>query len=139
MIRFDEIIPDDLPQIGEWIEAEPDHKGKMTPLWWMQGTVLSCCAEDDRGPVMYLRIDREGDWARLHIQFGPQHQVSKLRVAGAFIEGIPRMADTMANYGFKALVFASTSDSLIGFMRKMGFVPSGGCDYLRSSSHEGGL
>lgn len=132
MIRFEPSIADDLPRIAEWIDADGDHRGRMEPNWWLEGTVLSCCAKDDNGPVMYLRMDREGDRARMHIQFAPEKQVSKMRVASAIIDGIPRMVETMANFGFKALVFDSISSPLINFMtKKMGFIWAGGDDYLR--------
>jgi hypothetical protein len=130
MIRFTPTSIYDLPQIGEWISADLDHAGKMSSEWWMQGTILSCCAEDAGGPVMYLRIDREYPNARLHIQFAPAQQVSKIRVASAFIEGIPRMAKTMKDYGYLGMVFESCSESLVKFMERMKFVPYVGHDYV---------
>lgn len=132
MIRFRPAIVDDVPQILSWISADLDHAGKMSAEWWLAGSILSCCAEDAAGSVMYLRIDRELSKARMHIQFAPHREVSKIRVAGAFIEGLPRMAQTMKDMGFGSLVFESVSPSLIGFMGKMGFSPAGGNDFVRT-------
>jgi len=131
MIRFTATLVDDLPEIQRWIDADADHAGKMEAPWWRGGDVLNCCAEDEHGPVMYLRIDKEKDKVRMHIQFAPTNEVSKLRVAGAFIEGLPRMILSMKKLGFSAIVYESTSQSLIRFMWRMHFVPLGENQYLR--------
>lgn len=132
MIHFTPTVTADSERIRRWIDKDPDHAGKSSPEWWTKGTVLSCCAEDQAGPVMYLRIDKEEDKARMHIQFAPQNEVSKLRVAGAFIDGIPRMLSSMKHLGFSGLIFKSTSASLIRFMGRMGFVSIGDDDFVRT-------
>lgn len=121
MIKFTATIADDIPQIQRWIDADDDHREKMDGKWWLQGSVLNCCAEDKAGPVMYLRIDRESDRVRLHIQFAPTNEVSRIRVAGAFIDGLPRMLSTMKGMGFRELVFESCSKPLVAFMSRFGF------------------
>ena len=121
MIKFTPTIPDDIEQIERWIAWDDDHRGKVTGKWWLEGNVLSCCAEDRGGPVMYLRIDRESDRVRMHIQFAPANEVSKIRVAGAFIDGLPRMKFQMKKMGFREIVFESCSKPLVRFMEKFGF------------------
>jgi len=127
LIQFLPTSTDDLPQLTEWIALDPDHAGKMAAAWWMQGQILSCRVEDGMGPVMYLRIDREGMMARLHIQFGP---VAKSRIARAFIDGIPRMKSMLVGSHYTAMIFESVSESLISFMGQMGFLCYEGNDYV---------
>lgn len=132
MIKFTATIPDDIPQIERWIFYDTDHKDKMDGKWWLGGTILSCCAEDAGGPVMYLRIDKENDKVRMHIQFAPANEVSKIRVAGAFLDGLPRMIQTMHGMGFRELIFESCSKSLIRFMERFGFRAIGENQFVRA-------
>lgn len=132
MIEFVCIEPGDLAQIQRWIDSDQDHRGKMDAMWWTESNLLNCRVKDEHGSVMYLRVDEEQEKVRLHIQFAPQNEVSKMRVAAAFIDGFPRMLQTIKNMGYAGIVFESTSSSLIHFMRRMGFEPCGGQDYLRT-------
>lgn len=129
MVKFYASIPDDIPQIKEWIEADPDHAGKVEPVWWLTGmSHLSFGLEDEKGPVLYGRVDKEEDVARLHIQFAPQHQVSRRRVARGILKGLPVLLEYLKKE-FKAVLFESRSPELVGFMKNMGFEHYEGTDY----------
>jgi hypothetical protein len=124
MIKFTPAIVDDIAEIAEWINLDGDHQNKGIPAnWWLTGNdcITAGCIEDQSGPVMYLRIDAEGDFVRGHIQFGPESRVSKKRTALVLLEGLPAVALEMKKKGFKGILFESTCPSLIAFMNKLKF------------------
>ena len=123
MISFTPSIVDDLPEIERWIAADPDHCDRMPPEWWITGSdcIVACCVSDQSGPCMYIRIDEEEEYARLHVQFAPESEVPKRRIASTLLEGFPVVATLVSQKGFKGLVSESRSESLIKFMTKIGF------------------
>lgn len=130
-MHFSPSTPDDIEQLTEWIKHDPYHKDCLDPSWWLTGEgVLSYCLQDSKGPTMYVRLDIDGRALRLHTQFAPLSEVSKLRVVKSLMWALPRMRPVAAQNGCNAFVFKSTSLDLIGFMeRKFGFVSIGGSDY----------
>jgi hypothetical protein len=123
----------DLPQISEWIQADPYHKDdpRNQAEFLMTGLgLLTFCLTDDKGPLCYVRLDAEGDLMRLATQFGPEEEVSKRRlVVGLLNEGIPAIIAFGKENGYKGIIFESVSPSLIAFMDKAGFKSVGGVDY----------
>jgi len=121
---------EDLPQIEEWIKADPWHKDD--PTWKAEGLltgngVLCFCLSDDKGPLCFVRLDAEGEMLRLATQFGPENEVSKSRlVAGLLSMGIPAIIEFGKVKGYKGIVFESTSESLIAFMNRLGFFKAAG-------------
>lgn len=132
MIRFRQTTGMDIPQLAEWILADEDHRGKMTADWWLKGDILNCGVEDGHGVVMYMRFDKDDDRSRVHIQFALEIVVSKMRVAAAFLEGLPRMATTLSQMGFGPMIFESVSPPLIAFMGRMGFTHEKGNEFVRA-------
>lgn len=122
-----------LPQIQEWIDADPYHKDD--PRCTAEGLLtgqgkLTFCLADDEGPLCFVRLDAEGEMLRLSTQFAPESEVSKKRlITGLLSTGIPAIIKFGQDEGFKGIVFESTSDSLIGFMDKQGFKHVSGIDY----------
>lgn len=133
---FRETQPDDSERISDWIQRDLNHAGKMSSDWWLEGSVLSCCVEDNDGPVLYLRLDSEGSAVRLHIQFAPTEVVPKMRTAKAIMRGFPKLAEVMKEQGAKAILFESESNPLIKFMNKMGFDYWKDNDYVLLLSEE---
>lgn len=133
-MNFNLTLQADVPQIAAWIEADPDHQNKMHPDWWLTGNdcVFAGRAEDDEGVVLYIRLDREGELARLHTQFGPVEEVSKKRTVKVLLEGFPQIIRGMQTEGFKGIVFESTSANLIKFMTSFGFSYRDCNDYVLS-------
>lgn len=130
-MRFTNTTIDDIPQIQDWIQTDPYHVEQDLPDWWITGNgFLSGCVEDDSGPVFYFRIDKEDDYARLNIQFGPSDRVSKRRVATALTATFPTVKQLVAKEGFDGLVYKSTSQSLIQFVESLGFVHRGDHDFV---------
>lgn len=132
MIKFTETLESDIPQLKDWIEADDDHRGNVTPEFWLTGvsSFVSFCVQDELGPVFFTRADRDGDTCWLHIQFGPYEEVSKRRLMEAVIEGFPKFQKVAQDAGFKEIKFFSTSPLLIRFMTKFGFRSAGADDYV---------
>ena len=135
MVNFNNAIEDDKPQIAEWIAADPHHANQYEADYWLTGNdcFLACCLDDESGPVMYIRFDREdGDILRLRTQFAPEDQVSKERTGKAILEAIPGfIAGVQKEYGIKGIIFETENPALAGFMRKhFGFKSAGEKDYL---------
>lgn len=135
-MKFSPTIIDDIPQIEKWIELDPDHQNRMSADWWLTGNdcLLAFCVEDEIGPVMYVRLDAEGNLARLHTQFGPPSDISKERVVNVLTSGFPVMAKEIASQGYKGIIFESVSRRLIRFMSKLNFTHhdkhDNGSDYV---------
>lgn len=129
-MRFAASTASDIPQLIDWISADPFHHN-MNPEWWLTGgeCLLAFVVMDDAGPTMYVRLDEEGDLVRVHVQFGPEDEVSKKRVAASLKDGFVRVADFVKTSQKKGLVFESESPLLILFLEKMGFKSVGGTDY----------
>jgi hypothetical protein len=121
----------DIEQLSGWIQNDPYHKDCLNPLWWLTGQgFLAYCVWDDRGPTMYVRIDKEGDLMRLHCQFSPELEVSKRRVIRSLTWALPKMQILGEQHQMKGFVFRSVSPTLIAFMqKKFGFVFVGRDDY----------
>jgi GNAT superfamily N-acetyltransferase len=121
MVTFRSVEDADLEQIGEWIEADSDHKGKIVPRFFMPGETsyaASFVIEDAHGACMYVRQETEGQGIRLHVQFPPR--VGK-RIAVALLEAYPLVAQAAKSRGFRYAIFDSTSPALIRFMRRFGY------------------
>lgn len=130
-MKFTTSTIDDIEQITEWIENDPYHKDCLDPFWWLTGQgLLSYCIQDSTGPTMYVRLDLEVPYLRIHTQFAPLTEVSKTRVVKSLLWALPRMETVARNNGCTNYVFKSTSPDLIQFMfKKFGFVSIGSDDY----------
>lgn len=113
-------------RLAEWMKTDPFHQEQEVDPWYRKdGTFLvACWVYDDVGPVMFLRADAEGEYVRLHIQFGPVEQISRLRQARAIMKGWPSFVDTVTVPGVKGIIFNSINPSLVTFMKGMGFEDS---------------
>jgi hypothetical protein len=132
-MRLTETLPGDIPQIQDWIDADPFHKDD--PDFYAEGLLTGCgalafCVVDDDGPLCFVLLTPEGDRLRLATQFAPEEQVSKRRlISGLLSTGIPAILIFAKDKGYKGVVFESVNASLINFMDKNGFKPAGGDDY----------
>jgi hypothetical protein len=125
MISFIPTTAEHINTLRSWITKDKFSRIS-TPRFWMTGeSLLSFCCQDD-SPVLFVRIDAEGDAARLHTLFGPPEDVSKRRIAESLAVGFPKIADELRRQGFKMAVYESVSPSLIAFMSAFGFIPSTG-------------
>jgi hypothetical protein len=141
-MKFTNTLESDIEQLTEWIAVDPYHKDFLSPRWWLTGAeyALTCfCAQDETGPVIYVRLDKENDLLRFHAQFGPESEVSKSRVAKAIIKGIPVLEQYAKAEKLKGLVYKSTSETLIQFLQiSFGFTPTGANDdYFMPFKQEG--
>jgi hypothetical protein len=122
----------DVPQIQEWIKLDPHHK-EHDPKWWLTGNgLLSFVLLDDKGPLCYVRLDKEDNMVRLHTQFGPREEVNKIRLIKGMLHCIPIVISfSMGQRDVTGVVFSSVSESLIFFMeKKYDFKSVGNDDYV---------
>lgn len=126
-MKLTESTEKDIEQLSEWIKADPYHKDCLNPHWWLTGNgLLSYCIQDSKGPTMFVRIDKQDDLMRLHCQFAPESEVSKIRVIKSLMWALPRMEAFAKQNQLKGFIYKSTSPSLIQFMQiKFGFTPMG--------------
>jgi hypothetical protein len=84
---------------------------------------------DGKGPLAYVRLDAEGEYARIHTQFAPESIVSKRRLIVGMIQAVKSLIEYYRS-GRKGLVFNSVNPSLVAFMSKhLGFKSIGQDDY----------
>src|SRR6266850_3406080 len=108
----------DIEQLTEWIKADPYHKDCQDPLWWLTGNgLLSYCIQDSKGLTMYVRLDAENGSMRLHCQFAPVSEVSKIRVIKSLLWALPKMRQVAEQNNLHSFVYRSTSLDLITFMQ----------------------
>jgi hypothetical protein len=129
-IKFSGVSEEDLPRLTEWIAVDQWHNGQ-PPLWWIcPESVITARLDDEEGPAMYIRINRDGERVRLSTQFAPESIVSKKRVAIAVSDAFPRIAEVMRHQDATGIIFSSESPLLITFMERMGFKSVGNDDFL---------
>lgn len=123
----------DIDILSRWIEFDKYHDN-VDPHWWLtgaDGSLLSFCVQDEIGCVAYVRLDEKQDsLIRLHTQFGPREEVSKIRLVESMDKCIPMIRQFCEQHD-AGVIFQSTSPSLIHFMEmKFQFKPAGGNDYV---------
>jgi hypothetical protein len=141
VINFVLLLHEDLPLLKSWIAADTWHTNTESPEWWFGG-YISFKLVDDRGIVLFVRFDREGDFVRLHTQFAPPSEVSEKRVALAISDAIPRFSECAKIDGVKGIVTESVSPKLVAFLQtRFGFKLDKGNDYVlvfdREENHDG--
>jgi hypothetical protein len=139
MVKFTETNLEDMPQIAEWIAADPHHANQYEPVDWLTGQgEITFTVEDDMGPAMYVRFDREDRLLRLRTQFMPESETSKERTGKAVIGAMQLFLPTAAErYGVDGIVFKTENLELAKFMQRMfKFEPAGGKDYRLMFSQE---
>ena len=127
MIKLVPSTEQDIEQLTEWIKSDPYHKDCLNPVWWLtgaDGSLLCYCLQDSEGPLCYVRLDpKDSDGLiRLHTQFAPVEQISKIRLVKGMLKCVPIMMEFCKQQQATGLVFESRSSLLIDFMkRKFGF------------------
>lgn len=136
MINFVPTNLEDKAQVRKWIQQDPFHKADYTDemadsmLTGAEDCFLACAVKDEGGVVFYLQLKHEGGLVRIGTQFGPSEEVSRSRVAHTITEIMPALRILAASKGAKGLVFYSNSPSLVKFMSRWGFKPTGVDDYV---------
>lgn len=133
MINFSVSTIEDVPQLTEWIAHDPYHFHQGQPEWWltgMEGSLLAFLLTDERGPLTFVRLDREGEHVRIHTQFAPRAEISQRRLVAGMIQCLDALVMRATVEGFKGMIFNSISPSLISFMgKRFGFKSIGNDDY----------
>jgi hypothetical protein len=130
-MNFSTSTEQDVKQITEWISRDPYHVDQNFPEWWLTGNGLLAFRLDDvQGPLSYVRLNEEGEYVRMHIQFAPEDIVSKRRVVVGLIGLVGKLVEVYRADKKKGLIFRSISPSLIIFADKnLGFKSAGNNDY----------
>jgi hypothetical protein len=132
MMNFSPSTIEDIPQLTEWIANDPYHFHQGQPEWWITGaehSLLSFCLMDARGPLAYVRLDREGEYIRIHTQFAPKSVVSNRRLVVGMIGAVKKLEEVYYLQA-KGFVFNSVSANLIAFMgNHLNFTSVGNDDY----------
>ena len=139
MIKFTITEEADMPQIAEWIAADPHHAHVYEPIDWLTGQgVITFTVEDESGTAMYVRFDREGRLLRLRTQFMPESEGSKERTGRAILGAMQLFLPTAAErYDADGIVFETKNPALAHFMQHaFKFEPAGGDDYRLMFSKE---
>lgn len=134
MINFSTSTGLDTPQLADWIVADPYHRKHVSPEWWLtgaEGSYIALRLDDEQGPVLYLRVDDDGDYYRLHVQFAPSEIVSRFRVMNAITSALPHFKEHARLEGKQGLITESISPSLIRFLQLQGFESVGNNDYMQ--------
>lgn len=132
-MKFTPSTEQDIERLSDWIMRDPYHKNCLDPIWWLTGQgLLSYRIEDYKGVTMYARFDEDNQLLRLHCQFAPESEVSKLRVIKSIMWAIPRMEQFARQNNTRGLIYKSVNPNLIEFMKaKFGFVSSSDDDYVK--------
>jgi hypothetical protein len=125
-----------IEQLSAWIAADPDHSGEMSAEWWVtgsEGSLLAFRLDDACGPLCYVRLDEKDSngLIRLHTQFAPRQQVSKVRLIKGMLWCVPVVQKFCEQQNSSNIIFQSSNTLLVGFMkRKFRVQLAGGSDYI---------
>ncbi len=104
--------PSDYPTLASMLAADADHAGTAPEFFFEPGSDLYC-VEDERGPVLYLRLSRA---LRIDVQFRPGSSAGdRMRTARVLAQGMPWLERQARDAGFKELIFTSLTRRLIRF------------------------
>lgn len=123
-MKYPDSSEQDLEILKQWIDADPAHKDVIDPEFWIRPTedgkpeagVKCLRVEDDNGTVFYLRLENA---LRVYIQFPPDEEVSKTRVASALRRMIWFVGGGAKKAGYHEAIFDSKSEKLISFLKKL--------------------
>lgn len=133
-------IESDLPAAENWTAADPDHRGRVKPGFWLiqSKTTNSFVLEDAYGMVLFARLDVASDnmvggtgykplSIEVHIQFSPDQSPSgRLRTMNGLSRGCQWVEKRLRAVGAETIYFNSTDQKLIHFcQRRLGFVWDG--------------
>lgn len=126
-MTLNEVNSEDKQRLQEWIDFDSSKKHAEPEGWYTGKGLLSFRYDDSKGPVCYIRMDKEDNLARLYYLFVPN---AETRIAKAILKTIPMCADVAKEQNLKGLVYDSVSLKLIDFCwRAFGFVSAGGDNY----------
>jgi hypothetical protein len=135
----------DLRLAIEWTAADPDHRGKIDPEFWLEQRpgMDSVVVEDQSGPVFFFKtcllverkqvMEREQDEediriiAQVFIQFMPcATEEDRERTRQALMEGTAWLAPVLEQSGAEEMFFDTRQPKLIAFCQKrLGFIVDG--------------
>jgi len=131
-MKLEDTILEDTLVLQRWIDADLEHAGGYA-IWWMTGNGLLCFkVTDSKGPICFVRLNKPdaNNRVAIHTQFAPREDVSKIRLLKGMLWCLPIVIN-FAREKSKGLVFTSTSETLINFMKiKFSFISTGNDNYV---------
>lgn len=103
--------------IQEWIDRDPEHKGKIRAPFFTQPSngQLAYAWEDENGKTLfYVLVENV---ARIHIQFNPD--LNRAENARGLNKGYEWLIDGLRDRGYKEMIFESTYAPLIRFCKRV--------------------
>lgn len=125
MLKFRKTTEADHNKLAEWIAADPDHREKGDPSFWLpqnpEDKIQTFAVQDEEGDIFFVRGE---NCLRLHIQFAPASE--KRRLAKAISEFSDRIAQSARHLKYTEIIFESVFKPLVRFLTnsKRGFQPS---------------
>lgn len=133
MIEFVQADTYPFTLLDSWLQADHFHGQSKLAFWKPNGKeLIACWIKDSIGPTMYLKLDTEGRLVRMHVQFAPEDQVSRTRVARTIFASWPRVVALVKVPDVEGIAFESVNPALIEFMSRLGFRDWKENDYLYS-------
>ena len=126
----------DLRLAIEWTAADPDHRGKIDPEFWLEQRpgMDSVLVEDSQGPVFFFKAQlldqtarNHGPIAQIFIQFMPcATEEDRERTRHALMQGTAWLAPVLEQSGAEEMFFDTRQPKLIAFCQKrLGFIVDG--------------
>ena len=129
MYKFEPVTAEDLQEILVWSSQDIDenHHG-LDPLFFFTGIDGSFLCfkivDADGSATMFVRVEPEGHLGRLHLQFPPESEIPKSKVAKTLLKAFPVFVSEMKK-AFDGLVFQTSFPALAAFFQRQGFEPDG--------------
>lgn len=126
-MKYPDSSAQDMPQLEKWVAADMVHNGTIEPSFWVrpldengqpENGIKCFKVEDDNGAVFYVRLENT---LRVYIQFPPEEEVSKSRVASALRRMFWFVGGGSKKAGYQEAFFDSTSPQLVTFFKALGF------------------
>jgi len=123
MIRIDEVNDTDRDTLESWsvLDIDPDHHDLRADYWYTgaYGTYLCFKMADDKGPIVYVRMDKgDADMCRFHAQFAPAGVVSKERLIQAMMLAFEIMKPQLKEDGFNGMITMTKFPLLAAWLMK---------------------
>jgi hypothetical protein len=126
----------DLRLAIEWTAADPYHRGKIDPEFWLEQRpgMDSVLVEDSQGPVFFFKAQlldqtarNRGPIAQIFIQFMPcATEEDRERTRQALMEGMAWLEPVLRQSGVEEIFFDTRQLKLIAFCQKrLGFIVDG--------------
>jgi hypothetical protein len=126
-MKYIDVTDADLERLARWNLADPAHRESIKPEFWAHpldadgkrvAGVKCMTIEDEHGAVFNMRLE---NCLRVYIQFPPEAEVSKSRVASSLRRMFFYLAGGSKKAGYHEAIFDSKSEHLTRYFKHFGF------------------